>query len=177
VTPEGCVFNNQGQFKVRYSHRHEMTALAGFLALCLAVGLSGSGLSFLGLHSWYLALHQPVFCPPVWVFLPVWTVLYFMTGLAAWEIWRVPGVGLQSHRALNAWGWQIGLKALWTPVFLGLHWLLPALLVGAALCGTILWTTLRFSRLNPAAACLMLPYFGWVLFELYLNAGFWWLNH
>jgi translocator protein len=171
-----CVFNNQGQFKVRFSHRHQMAALAGFLAVCLAVGLSGSGFSFLAFHGWLLALNQPPGHPPLWVFLPVWIVLYFMVGLAAWEIWRVPGEGLQNHRALSAWRWQMGLKALWTPVFLGLHWLLASVLVGAALCAAILWTIWRFRRLDAGAACLMLPYFGWVAFELYLNAGFWWLN-
>jgi len=174
--PEGCVFNNQGQFKIRYARRDQITALAGFLALCLAVGLSGSGLAAFGLHGWYLALRPPPGAPPTWVFVPVWTVLYLMTGLAAWEIWRVPEVHMRNHRALAAWGWQMGLKALWTPVFFGAHWLLPALAVELALCGAIAWTILRFARLNRAAAALMIPYLGWVIFELYLNAGFWWLN-
>jgi translocator protein len=173
---EGCVFNNQGQFKVRYSRRTELLALAGFLFLCLGVGLSGSGVSALNLHNWYLTLNPPELLPPVWVFPPVWIVLYFMIGVAGWEIWRVPDVAMRNHRALTVWGWQIGLKALWTPVFFGLHWLLPALGVGCALFGTAMFTLLRFSRLNRAAALLMLPYCGWLTFELYLNAGFWWLN-
>jgi tryptophan-rich sensory protein len=153
-----------------------MTALAGFLALCLAVGLSGSGLAAFGLHGWYLALHSPRWAPPIRVFLPVWTVLYLMSGVAAWEIWRVPDAPMQNRQALAAWGWQMGLKALWTPVFFGAHWLLPALAVELALCAAIFWTIWRFARLNFAAAALMIPYFGWVAFELYLNAGFWWLN-
>ena len=74
-----------------------MTALAGFLALCLAVGLSGSGLAAFGLHGWYLALHSPRWAPPIRVFLPVWTVLYLMSGVAAWEIWRVPDAPMQNR--------------------------------------------------------------------------------
>ncbi len=174
--PEGGVFNNRGPFKLRYARREQVTALAGFLGLCLAVGLSGSGLAAFGLHGWYLSLHPPRFAPPVWVFLPVWSVLYLMAGLAAWEIWRVPDAPMANHQALSAWGWQLGLKALGAPVFFGAHWLLPAVGVQLALCGAVFWTILRFARLNLAAAALMLPYLGWVTFELYLNAGFWWLN-
>lgn len=175
--PEGRVFNNQGQFKVQHSRRDEIIALAGFLFLCLIVGLSGIGITTFSLHGWYLSLIQPRLLPPVWVFLPIWIVLYLMVALAGWEIWRVPDVGLRDQQALTAWGWQIGLKALWTPVFFGLHWLLAAFAVGLVLFGAILFTILRFARLNRAASLLMLPYCGWVAFELYLNAGFWWLNH
>jgi tryptophan-rich sensory protein len=174
---EECVFNNQGEFKLFYSRRRERLALAGFLALCLTVGLSGSGVSALALHPWYLTLHQPPGRPPIWSFPIVWTALYIMAGIAAWEIWRVPDVALRHDHALTAWGWQLGLKALWTPVFFRLHMLLPALLVGAALLGATLLTLWRFARLNRFATLLMTPYFCWIAFEFYLNAGFWWLNH
>jgi tryptophan-rich sensory protein len=176
VILEGCAFNNQGQFKVRYSRRGEILALVGFLVLCLAVGLSGSGVCFMALRAWYPALHAPPGRPPIWVFLAVWPFLYVMLGLAAWAIWRVPDVAMNSHRALNAWGCQLGVKALWTPIFFGLHWLLPSFGVGVLLLGVVGWTIWRFAKLNMTAALLMAPYFCWLGFEVYLNAGFWWLN-
>jgi tryptophan-rich sensory protein len=45
----------------------------------------------------------------------------------------------------------------------------------------VLWaaigvTTLVFSRVSPAAAWLMAPYWAWVTFAAVLNAAFWRLN-
>jgi len=177
VTPGECVFNNQGQFKLRYSRRLENIALAGFLLLCLTVGLSGSGVALLAVHGWYLTLKTPPYTPPIWAYFPIWTTLYVWAGFAAWDIWRNLDAGFKNHRALSAWGWSMGLKALWTPVFFGLHWLLPAYTVGLALLGTLAVTCIRFWRLNRGAAALMLPFTAWVAFECYLGAGFWSLNH
>lgn len=174
--PEGRVFNNQGEFKARYPRRHELLALGGFLGLCLLAGLSSLSLSAGSLHLWYASLNAPALRPPGWVFVPVWVVLYVMTGLAAWEIWRSPDIRQRDHAALRAWGWQMGLKALWTPVFFGLHWLFPAILLGTAALAAAIVTLARFFSLDKAAAFLFLPYVCWIIFELYLNAGFWWLN-
>jgi tryptophan-rich sensory protein len=174
--PEGRVFNHQGQFKPRYSRRQELVAGAGFLLLCLGVGLSGVGVSALGVHGWYLSLRRPPLCPPLSLYPPVWTLLYLMAGVAAWEIWRAPGFRLLNRQALIAWGWQIGLKALWTPVFFGLHWLLGSAILGLVLLAVLGETIRRFAGLKRWAALLMLPYAAWVAFEVYLDFGFWWLN-
>ena len=149
------VFNNQGQFKLRYSRRHEITALAG----------------------WYQALNAPMLRPPAMLFFPVWTALALASGVAAWEIWRAPDVGLRNHAALRLWGWQLALNAMFTVLMFGPHLLLAASVVGAALLVVLGFTVLRFARLNRLAAALMLPYFCWVMFQVYLDAGFWWLNH
>jgi len=99
-----------------------------------------------------------------------------MTGVAAWEIWRKPDVTLRHHHALMLWFWQLGLKALWAPVFFGLHFPAGGLALGIVILGGIGFTTVRFMQLNRRAGLLMLPYAGWVAFEIYLTAGFWWLN-
>ncbi len=150
--------------------------MAGFLLLCLTVGLSGSGLAAVSVHGWYLTLNPPPFTPQPWAFLSIWGMIYVWAGFAAWDIWRNLDAALLNHRALNAWGWAMGLKALWTPVFYGLHWLLPALAVGLALLVALGFTVARFWRLSRIAAVMMLPFFVWVGFECYLDAGFWWLN-
>jgi len=146
------------------------------MLLCLTVGLSGSGLAATGMRDWFLRLTPPRFTPSVLVYLPVWSMIYTWAAFAAWDIWRNLDAASLNHRALTAWGWAMGLKALWTPVLFGLHWLLPALDVGLALLVTLGFTIARFWRLNRGAAALMLPFFFWVGFECYLGAGFWWLN-
>ncbi len=144
--------------------------------MSLLVWLEGRSVSIASLRVWYAALNAPPFRPPGWSFVPVWAVLHVLTGLAAWEIWRTADLRLRDRAALRAWGWQIGLQALWAPVFFGLHWLFPALLVGAAALAAAAITLGRFVSLDKAASFLFLPYFCWLIFELYLNAGFWWLN-
>ncbi len=171
------VFNNQGQFKLRYSRRHEITALAGFVLLCLGAELAASFVAAPGLWGWYQALNAPMLRPPAMLFFPVWTALALASGVAAWEIWRAPDVGLRNHAALRLWGWQLALNAMFTVLMFGPHLLLAASVVGAALLVVLGFTVLRFARLNRLAAALMLPYFCWVMFQVYLDAGFWWLNH
>lgn len=174
---EGCVFNNQGHFQARYSRRTEITVLAGFVVVCLAVGVSGSFATAMNIHHWYLSLTPPPLNPPNWLFGPVWTVLYVMMGTAAWLVWRLPDVQSRDHGALTAWGWQLAINALWAPVFFGLHLILLGLAVVLGMFAAISITILRFRPLSGKAALLMLPYLAWTGFAAYLNAGFWWLNH
>jgi tryptophan-rich sensory protein len=53
---------------------------------------------------------------------------------------------------------------------------LPALVIILALAGAIVMTILRFRTISVPAAVLLVPYFLWVGYATYLNAGFWWLN-
>jgi len=175
-TLEVRVFNDQGHYKVRFSGRTQGIALAAFVCLCLAIGVAGSLVTRGDARLWYLSLTAPPLRPPDWVFAPVSTLLYVTIAIAAWLIWRRPDVRWQHQRALTFWGWQLGLTALWAPLFFGLHLILPALAVLVALLCAAGMTLNRFRRLNWPAAALMLPYFAGISFTCYLNAGFWWLN-
>lgn len=150
--------------------------MAGFLVLCLLAGLAGIGVSGGYPQGWLRLLQLAPGRPPVWVFGLGWVLLYASQAVAAWMVWCVPDAALRNQQALTIWGWQIGIKALWTAVFFGLHWILPGLLIGAVLLVAVAYTMIRFATVSRAASLLLLPYFAWVGFEDYLNAGFWWLN-
>ncbi len=51
------------------------------------------------------------------------------------------------------------------------------IIIAVALVSNIGVTIRQFGRLNAAAAILLVPYLVFAGFALYLNAGFWWLNH
>src|SRR5689334_23079037 len=49
---------------------------------------------------------------------PVWTVLYSLITLSAFRVWRRRGAGGRG-KALGLWALQLGLNALWSPLFFG----------------------------------------------------------
>lgn len=70
---------------------------------------------------WYAGLTKPGFNPPNWVFGPVWTVLYGLMAVAAWQIWRGRDEGNGRRAALALFWVQLGLYMLWTLVFFHEH--------------------------------------------------------
>ncbi len=168
----------------RFNPRDEMPqgegspwpALAGFIGLCLLVGLSAAAVNAPAMQNWYPQLIRPRGTPPDWLFGPVWTLLHLMIGTSAWLIWWRGPVGRRQRAALQLWGWQLLLNALWSPAFFGLHSPALGLLVIFPMLLLIGLTMASFARLQRNAALLLLPYLVWTSYAAYLNTGFWWLN-
>ncbi|MCL4179449.1 MAG: tryptophan-rich sensory protein [Verrucomicrobia bacterium] len=152
-----------------------MTSALGLLGwLGLAFGAAMMGALF-GPGDWYAELRKPTWNPPSWVFAPVWTALYASMGVAAWLIWRQVGASGRG-RALGMFLVQLGLNALWSPLFFGLQspgWALVNIsLLWLALVGTVV----VFWKVRPPAGLLLLPYLVWVSFASALNLAIWRLN-
>lgn len=145
------------------------------IALCEAIGIAGAATTDSGNSPWYRSLRKPRFQPPPSVFAPVWTVLYAMMGLALFELWqerRRPA----GASALRAFGLQLALNGIWTPVFFGLHSLSGGLAIIIALWGTLATTLTQAARVSDRAGALLLPYFAWVSFAAILNGAVVMLN-
>ena len=142
------------------------------------VGLGGLGafVTSSQIPDWYAGLNKPVGTPPNWVFGPVWTILYAMIGTAFALVWHRVPAGAAKRTALVWFGIQLVLNLAWTPIFFGLHEMLLALVVIVLLWGAIAITFSRFRRIQPVSAFLMVPYWMWVSYATYLNAGYWMLN-
>jgi len=150
-------------------------SLLFWLGLCFAVaGISGSWTAS-QIPGWYRTLVRPAIAPPNWVFGPVWTLLYVLMAIAAWQVWQ------SASSPMRTWGLplflvQLGLNFAWSLIFFRQH------AIGAALVEVVfLWagigaTTLIFGRVAPSAAWLMVPYWAWVTFASVLNGAFWRLN-
>jgi len=148
-------------------------AIRSLLPFLLLVALAASFGAAFPPGAWYEALRKPPLNPPNWVFAPVWTVLYVAIAVAAWRVWRVqPGM----NAALALWGAQLALNALWSFLFFGLERPGLALVDVAALLALVGLTGFAFLAIDHNAGRLMLPYFAWVAFASYLNAGLWLLN-
>ena len=125
--------------------------------------------------SFYTQLVRPEWAPPPGVFGPVWTVLYFVMGIAAWLVWRVGGFRA-ARTALTLFLVQLAVNALWSWLFFGWHQgalgFADILLLWVLLVATIV----AFWRIKPLAGALLVPYLLWVSFAAVLNYSVWQLN-
>lgn len=151
-----------------------MYGLVGWLLVSFAAAAVGAVASA-DAGAFYGQLHRPGWAPPAWLFAPVWTVLYFLQGVAAWLVWRARGFS-GARAALSLFLVQLAANALWTWIFFA--WRQGALAFGEIL---LLWalivaTAVAFWRVRPWAGALLLPYLAWVSFACALTYSVWRLN-
>lgn len=145
------------------------------MTLCYLVAFLGSQGAFQGLQDWYPAIAKPAFNPPSWVFAPVWTVLYFLMGLALWQVWNEKPSKARTW-GLVLFGLQLVLNGLWSWIFFA--WQKPSVaffeIVGLDVA--IVLTVLFFNKVRSKSAWLMVPYLAWCLFATLLTYSIWKLN-
>jgi translocator protein len=126
-------------------------------------GILGSIATFSSVKNWYLTdLIKPSFNPPSWLFGPVWTLLFFLMGIALYLVW--------TKKNNLFWFWlQLFLNVLWSIFFFGLHSPLLAFYEIVFLWITILMTIIKFWSYNRKAGILLIPYLLWVSFASFLN--------
>jgi tryptophan-rich sensory protein len=158
----------------RPSPRRAVAGLAVFAVAVVLVAATG-GLAADSAAARYQALDLPSWAPPAGVFGPVWTVLYVLIAVAGWLVWRRRGVA-GAPGALAAYAVQLGLNALWTPLFFGLGAVGTAFVEICALWIAVACTIVLFLRHSRLAAGLLVPYLAWVTFAAALNGSIWQLN-
>lgn len=141
-----------------------------WILVCQAVGLLGARWTAPEIPTWYRALLKPSFNPPNWIFGPVWTTLYLLMAVAAWQITE-SAPSPQRTAALTLFAFQLALNFAWSWIFFSRHALRAGfaeiILMGIA----IGLTTVVFSEIKPSAAWLMAPYLAWVTFATLLNGA------
>ena len=147
------------------------------LLVCLAVGYSASTVTRPSVETWYPTLVKPIFNPPNWIFMPMWTLLYILMAVAAGLVWdKIKEQNEVVKKALLFFIIQLTLNAIWSYLFFGLKNPLLALVEIALLWLMIYETYLKFIKINKTAGYLLIPYMAWVAFASVLNASIWWLN-
>lgn len=144
---------------------------------CLLVGFLSGKVTQQSITTWYPSLIKPIFNPPNWVFAPVWTMLFIMMGVSGGMIWNhLEEKTEEVKKAFLFFILQLGLNALWSYLFFGLHNPLLALIEIVLLWLLIFETYNQFALINKNASRLLLPYLAWVSFASILNFSIWWLN-
>jgi tryptophan-rich sensory protein len=120
---------------------------------------------------WYAGLDKPSWNPPSWVFGPVWSLLYVMMAVAAWQVWNTDHpLRLQ---AVTLWLIQLVFNGAWSWLFFGMHRPGVAMFDLAVLLALVVFTTIAFHRIRRSAALLLTPYVAWLVFALALNVALW----
>jgi len=147
------------------------------LIVCLVVGYSASIVTRPSVESWYPTLTKPIFNPPNWIFMPMWTLLYILMAVAAGLVWdKIKEQNEEVKKALAFFLIQLTLNAIWSYLFFGLKNPMLALIEIVLLWLMIYETYLKFIKINKTAGYLLIPYLAWVAFAAILNASIWWLN-
>ncbi|WP_395045208.1 TspO/MBR family protein [Flavobacterium sp.] len=144
---------------------------------CLVIGYLSGTVTRESILTWYPTIIKPFFNPPNWIFAPVWTVLYIMMGVSGGMIWnRLESDNENVKKAFLFFILQLGLNALWSYLFFGLHNPLLALIEIILLWLIIFETYIQFKKIDKIAGFLFIPYLAWVSFATLLNASIYWLN-
>uniref|UniRef100_A0A8C3EUW0 Translocator protein n=3 Tax=Corvus moneduloides TaxID=1196302 RepID=A0A8C3EUW0_CORMO len=146
----------------------------GFTLLPHAGGLLGSSIIKREIPTWYETLQKPSWCPPNWVFAPVWGTLYTTMGYGSYLVWEeLGGFNEKSVVPLGLYAGNLALNWAWTPIFFGAHkmgWGLVTLLLTT---GTATATAASWYNINKTAAYLMVPYLAWLSLASALNYRIW----
>ena len=137
-------------------------------AVMLLGFLSGQVAGSAGDNPWFVTLQKPAIYPPPATFGIVWSILYFLMGLAFAMVCAAWGARLRGA-AIAAFVVQLLLNLAWSPVFFAMHRIDAALYLLLAIDVMVLVTTVLFYRVRRAAGLLLLPYLAWVLFATVLN--------
>lgn len=143
---------------------------------CELVGILGTPFTIQAIPNWYTTLNKPFFAPPNWIFGPVWTTLYALTGIAIYLIWNHGKDKTKVTKAMQLFLAQLVLNFLWTPLFFGLRSPSLGLIDIIAMWVCIVLTIKAFYELSKTAAYLLIPYLLWVTFATALNAAILFLN-
>lgn len=150
--------------------RRLLLGMIAFVLLVTVVAAIGS-LGTISGSEQYLALRQPAWAPPSWLFGPVWTVLYVLIALAGWKLWWSAGSFRAVRNEMLIYGAGLVLNAVWPLLFFSADLRLGALIEIVVLDVVTAVTILAFARRDRVASSLLVPYQVWILFATALNAA------
>ncbi len=146
------------------------------IAISLGVGIV-SALLTMGNMNIYEEVNTPPLSPPSFLFPVVWTILYILMGISAAMVLTTGTSPLAKRKeALTVYGLSLFFNFFWSIIFFNLRAFLFAFVWLVVLLALIIFTIVKYFKINSTAAYLQIPYAIWVTFAGYLNLGIWLLN-
>jgi translocator protein len=143
------------------------------IAIPLLVGAISGFFTSKSISTWYVFLNKPFFNPPNYLFAPVWTLLYFLMGIA---LYRIVKQAKLNWSLIGIFFLQLSLNFSWSFIFFNLQQIGWALLEMILLWASIVAMLVLFYKHDKWAALLNVPYLLWVSFAMLLNLSLYLLN-
>lgn len=145
-----------------------------WVVVCEAVGGLSGWISREGLQVYMETAKKPPLMPPGILFAIVWPILYALMGYAVSRVFDSDSK--YREQGLLIFFVQLLANFLWSPVFFRFRAYGAALGLIGVIWLLILLMLVTFWQIDKKAAYSQIPYFLWVTFAAYLNAGVWFLN-
>ena len=152
------------------------TKLTVAVLVCELVGIFSTPFTLSAIPTWYTTLVKPFFSPPNWLFGPIWTVLYFLMGVALYFIWKQGWSKKKIKMAGTFFLIQLVLNFLCPVFFFGLRSPLLGFIDILLLLILIVITMRQFYAISKLSFYLLIPYVVWVSFATVLNGAILVLN-
>ncbi len=139
-----------------------------WIALFESIGFLMGLVTQANIYPWYEQLNKSVLTPPGFVFSIVWTFLYVILAVIAWNLSTESQAYSKQIKLLFAL--QTLMNWVWTPLFFGLHCLIfsAVWLISLTCLNALLIIKLKKSQ-HHSIAWLLSPYLLWLIFASYLN--------
>ncbi len=124
---------------------------------------------------WYSTLLKPPFTPSAELFAPVWIILY-VTILISLFIYIFSKTRRDKIKGYICFLIQLILNVVWPYVFFTIENCGLALVIILLLDISVFLTVKEFYKISKYASAILIPYFIWIIFATYLNAGICILN-
>ena len=115
----------------------------------------------------YDEINKPLLSPPSVVFPIVWTILYILMGISSAMIKLSDNENKPD--ALIIYRFSLFINFFWSIIFFNMHAYNFAFVWLIALWLFVLYTIIKYSKINKTAAYLQIPYLLWLTFAGYLN--------
>jgi tryptophan-rich sensory protein len=125
--------------------------------------------------AWYLALREPPFKPPDWVFPLAWAGIEAGLATAAYRLLRAPP-SAQRSTALALLGWNVFMIGGWSRLFFKRHDLAVSTVVAATMVAGSVAFVKAAKPVDRTASRAGMPLVGWLGFATVLTATIWGLN-
>jgi translocator protein len=91
------------------------------ILICETVGIASGLLSQNEINTWFTTLNKPTRNPTGCLFSPVWTTLYFLTGISLWLIGKTNAAENRKRNAVTIFAIQLFLNFWWSLLFFKFH--------------------------------------------------------
>ncbi len=151
-----------------------MSKLKNLLFSFILVGLTAYAAGFftqVGIDSWYRLAAKPILTPPDSVFPIVWGLLYLTLIISFYLVLNKIPADFRAETS-QLFISQLLLQIVWCFLFFYLGYTGLALIV-LIILNIIVWQMIRiFQEISTPAGYILYPYFIWLCFAAFLNAGF-----